>query len=76
MHEGGFSVPAVVAGPLALCWNVDAVVMQWMQCLRMADAVCFVGACSAHAVDAEYQNLVFLFCDSGYSAHELDAVSQ
>ena len=25
-------MPAVVAVPTALSWNVDAVVMQWMQC--------------------------------------------
>ena len=25
----------MVQGPLALCWNVDVGVMQWMQCLTM-----------------------------------------
>ena len=31
--SSGCSVPALVAGHPALCWNVDAGVMQWMQCL-------------------------------------------
>ena len=32
-HEVGCSDPAVVAVPPAVYLNVDAVVMQWMQCL-------------------------------------------
>ena len=31
--------------------------------------------CSAHAVDAQYQELVTVCCARGCSAHELDAVS-
>ena len=31
-HEGGCSVPAVPAVPPSLSENVDAVVLQWMQC--------------------------------------------
>ena len=76
--EGGCSVPAVVAGPPALCWNMDAGVMQWMQCLtrRMQyvlseDAV----PMKVDAVNLQWLQCPYSFHECGCSAPAVHAVS-
>ena len=76
-HEGGCSLPAVIAVPTALSWNVDAIVMLWMQCptrwmqyVVMEDA----GPINVDAVMLQWLQWTLQFPECGCSSHAVVAV--